>query len=176
MEESSSRPGRPLPSEHAPYYSSYIALVPDGDVVETLRGQIGETTALLLSQPESAGGRRYAEGKWSVREVVGHLADAERVFSYRALRFARADETNLPGFNENAFAARSNADARTLASLCDELTAIRAATVSLFASLDGEAWERLGTANSAVMSVRALAWVCAGHELHHRAILRERYL
>lgn len=170
------RATRPGADEHAPYYGAYVGKVPDGDVVRTLAAQIGETAALLRGIPEAGAGHRYAEGKWSIREVVGHVADAERIFAYRALRFARGDGTELPGFDEAAFVARSRLDHRTLGSLVDELLAVRGATVALFDHLFPEEWDRRGTANGKVMSVRALAWVIAGHERHHVAVLRERYL
>jgi len=170
------RTTRPDSTEHVPYYGKYVALVPTGDVVETLSAQQDETLAMLRDLPEDQGGVRYAPGKWSVREVVGHLTDSERIFSYRALRFARADETELAGFDENTYVAKSHLDARSLRSLCDEYEAVRRSTVLLFASFDGEEWMRRGTANAAPVSVRALAWICAGHELHHREILRTRYL
>lgn len=167
---------RPAPDEYAQYYHRYVGLVPDGDIVETLASQVKETAAFLRALPEERGGHRYAEGKWSIREVIGHLADGERIFSYRAMRFARADATPLPGFDENAYVPESGADARTLDSLVAEYEAIRAATVSLFGGIPSEAWHRSGTANGVPMSVRALAWITAGHERHHREILRTRYL
>ncbi|MGQ0764041.1 MAG: DinB family protein [Gemmatimonadota bacterium] len=169
------RSARPRMGEHDPYYARYIALVPDGDIVETLRAQQRETLRALRELPESAGGRRYAEGKWSIREVISHMSDTERVFAYRALRFARNDQTGLPGFDENSFVANGNADHRTIATLCDEYEAVRQATVLMLASLPAPHWDRAGTANGARMSVRAAAWICAGHEQHHRAILHERY-
>lgn len=175
-ELSAVRSSRPDESEHAPYYSRYISLVPDGDVVSALSSQIAPTLALLRSLSEVKERYRYAPGKWSVREMVGHLSDAERVFGYRALRFARGDSTPLPGFDENAFVANAKFDALPLAQLCDELEAVRAASVALFDSLDAEEWMRRGTANDKVMSVRAAAWVAAGHELHHMELLRTRYL
>lgn len=170
------RTTRPDQSEYLPYYGTYISLVPAGDIVETLSSQQDVTLNLLRELSEDQGGIRYAPGKWSVREVIGHLSDAERVFTYRALRFARGDETMLPGFDENAFITRSHLDSRSMRSLCDEYEAVRRASVLLFASLDADEWMRVGSANNAVMSVRAAAWVCAGHELHHREILRTRYL
>lgn len=170
------RATRPAPAEHAPYYGSYVARVPDGDVVASLAKQLQGTLTLLRGLPEAAAGRRYAEGKWTIREVTGHLCDAERVFSYRAMRFARNDQTDLPGFDENAFVAQASFEKRTLASLCDEFAAVRAATVQLYSNLTSDEWERTGVANRARMSVRALAWVTAGHELHHLGILESRYL
>ncbi len=169
------RSTRPAPDEYAPYYGTYISKVPDGDVVRTLKGQIGDTLAYLRAIPESRGGHRYADGKWSIREVVGHLADAERIFTYRALRFSRQDSTALPGFDENAFVAGSRFDDRSLASVIGEYEAVRAATVAFFDALFPEEWTRHGTASGKEMSVRALAWVAAGHELHHLDVLRTRY-
>lgn len=169
------RTTRPEPSEHSPYYGTYVGLVPAGDVVETLSTQHDTTLSLLRSLSEHQGGFRYAPGKWSVREVIGHLADTERIFTYRALRFARKDETPLPGFDENSYVANSRLDDRTISSLCDEFEAVRRASILLFASFDADEWMRRGTANANAMSVRALAWVCAGHEAHHLGILRSRY-
>jgi len=170
------RATRPAPDEFAPYYGTYINKVGDGDVVRTLKGQIADTLAYLSAIPDSKERHRYAPGKWSIREVVGHLADAERIFAYRALRFARGDSTALPGFDENAFVSGSRHDDRTLASLMAEYEAVRGATAALFESLFPEEWTRHGTASGKEMSVRALAWVIAGHELHHLDVLRTRYL
>jgi hypothetical protein len=170
------RETRPEAGEHAPYYARYITLVPDGDVVERLVRQIPGTLEFLRSSGEDGGGRRYAPDKWSIRQVVGHLADTERVFAYRALRFARSDATNLPGFDENHFVANARFDARSLASLCDELESVRAASVAFFANLDPDEWGRRGVANNNGMSVRAAAWIIAGHELHHVDVIRTRYL
>ena len=167
---------RPQPTEHVPYYSRYISLVPDGDVIEALSGQIGETLALLAGLSPEKSQHRYAEGKWSVRQVVGHVADTERVFGFRALAFARGDQNELPGFDENAYAAASPAAGRPLAEVLEDLTAVRRATISLLRSLEPEAWSRSGLANGSPVSVRALAWIIAGHERHHRQVLRERYL
>jgi uncharacterized damage-inducible protein DinB len=169
------RTTRPAPDEYAPYYGTYIGKVAEGDVVAALKGQITDTLAYLRAIPESRGGHRYAEGKWSIREVVGHLADAERIFAYRALRFARDDNTALPGFDENAFVANARFDERTLASLVNEYEAVRHATIAQFDAFFPEELLRAGTASGKQMSVRALAWVIAGHELHHLGILKERY-
>ena len=170
------RATRPGPEEDAPYYGTSIGKVADGDVVATMRRQIGETLAMLRTIPEARGGHRYAEGKWSIREVIGHMSDSERIFAYRALRFARGDQTALPGFDENVFVAGSRFDERTIASILSEFEAVRAATVALFDSLTPEEWTRHGTASGKGMSVRGVAWVIAGHELHHRGVLKERYL
>ena len=166
---------RPAADEFAPYYGTYITKVPDGDVVRTLHGQIAQTLEYLRAIPESRGGHRYAPGKWSIREVVGHLADAERIFAYRALRFARGDSTPLASFDENAYVTNARLDERPLASLIDEYEAVRGATVAMFDGLFPDEWIRAGEASGKRMSVRALAWVVAGHELHHVEVLRTRY-
>lgn len=170
------RTTRPESTEYAPYYAGYVGHVPTGDVVETLSTQQEGSLELLRSIGEEKSLSRYAPGKWSIREVVGHLIDAERIFTYRALRFARADETALASFDENSYIANASFDDRSLASLCDEYEAVRRASVLLFASLNGTEWMRRGIASNNAMSVRALAWVTAGHELHHVGILRTRYL
>ncbi len=170
------RTQRPTGDEYAPYFDRYIAKVNPGDVVRQLEAQSSATIELLRSIPEERGGHRYADGKWSIREVVGHICDSERVFVYRAMRFARGDDTPLAGFDENAFVANSRLDTRTLASLIAEFDAVRMASVAFFDSLDAGEWMRRGLANDREMSVRALAWTTAGHELHHREILRTRYL
>ncbi|HEX6738060.1 MAG TPA: DinB family protein [Vicinamibacteria bacterium] len=167
---------RPEPSEHVPYYGRYIVLVPDGDVIATLGTQIEETLALLSSVSAEKSQHRYAPGKWSVRQLVGHVADSERVFGYRALAFARGDQTELPGFDENDYAEASPAANRPLPDVVEDLAAVRRATLSLLRNLEPDAWSRAGKANASPVSVRALAWIIAGHERHHRQILRERYL
>jgi uncharacterized damage-inducible protein DinB len=167
---------RPAADEHAPYYSRYIDRVPDGDILEILQRQMEDAAAFLRSIPASHHEHRYAEGKWSIKEVVGHLADTERIFAYRALRFARGDQTPLAGFDENAYVPAANFDARDFASLVNEWVHVRQATLALLRGLDGDAPLRRGAANGQEISVRALVWVMAGHVDHHGAILRERYL
>lgn len=167
---------RPAPAEYSPYFARYIDLVPDGPIVETLRRQIAETRTLLQGLSRERAAHPHAPGKWSVAEVVGHLSDAERVFAYRALCFARNDATPLPGFDEKSYAASAGFAARPFADVLEELVAVRAATVALFTGFDDAALARRGIANDAPVSVRALAWIIAGHELHHRAFLRARYL
>jgi len=166
---------RPAADEHVAYYGKYIALVLGEDAVDALIAQIDATSALLGRVDEGRAAQRYAPGKWSVKQVVGHVADSERVFAYRALRFARADSTPLPGFEGDDYAEHGGFDARSLADILLEFRAVRAASIALFASLPPEMALRRGTANDCVMSVRALAWTIAGHELHHRALLVERY-
>lgn len=170
------REQRPTTAEYLPYYHKYIERVPAGDIVTILRDQIADTRELLRRVPTHAVDFAYAPGKWTIKEVVGHLCDAERVFTYRALRFARADATPLPGFDENAWVPTSGYAARPLGQIAEEYSAVRTATVAFLNGLSGEAWARSGEANGARCSVRALAAIIAGHELHHRAILEERYL
>ncbi|MEO8192727.1 MAG: DinB family protein [Gemmatimonadales bacterium] len=167
---------RPTPDEYAPFYAGYVGRVPDVDVVDTLSRQISETVGVLRSIPESRGDHRYAPGKWSIREVVGHLGDAERVFTYRAFRFSRADPTPLEGFDENTFVRNAPFTRETLADLTNELEHLRRASLYLFAALDDEAMSRRGIANGLEVSVRALAFIIAGHEHHTLEVLRERYL
>ena len=167
---------RPDSAEYAPYYARYVEQVPEGDVVATLRQQAEEMQALLAGLPPSRGGHRYAPDKWTVREVLGHLVDCERIFTYRALRIARGDKTPLASFDQNEFVRNADSDRRTIADLADELRALRQATVALFATLSPEAWSRTGTASDVAVSVRGLAFIVAGHTRHHLTILRERYL
>lgn len=166
---------RPHADEHSPYYAKYIAQVPDGDLVSTLREQLIDTAALLRNAGDRAD-YAYAPGKWTVKEVIGHISDVERVMSYRALRIARGDQTNLPGFDENTFGANANFGRRTVDDLLEELQVVRAATIHLAKQLDAEELARRGTANSHAISVRALFYIIAGHERHHAELLRERYL
>jgi hypothetical protein len=163
-------------SEYAPYYDKYVQRVPDDDIVAVLRNQIADTAALLRTAPPDRADGAYAPGKWTLKEVVGHMIDVERVMSYRALRFSRNDATDLPGFEENAFVANSNFSRRTLSDLVDELEAVRVATVHLAKHIDADALMHQGTANNTVVSVRGLLYIIAGHELHHAALIRERYL
>ena len=167
---------RPEPTEHAPYYGKYIALVPENDAVAALENQIAEALGVLRTIPEAKGDHRYGPDKWTIKEVLGHLADGERVFAYRALRFARKDQTPLPGFEENDYVPAGNFGARSLADLIGELQVVRGATITLFRSLDADAWSRDGEASNNRMSVRALAYVIAGHGRHHMEILKTRYL
>lgn len=167
---------RPADTEYASFYAGYIARVPEGDIVSLLASQMEATSASLARLGEAQGDHRYASGKWSIKEVIGHLADGERVFAYRALRFARGDETPLASFDENAWVPQSGCDRRTLKDLAEEFRAVRMATLALARSLSPEAAIRTGTASGKTVSVRALIYMIAGHELHHLAILRERYL
>ncbi len=169
-------PARPASDEYAPYYEKYVSLVPDADLVETLERQGAETLALLRGLTEEQGAHRYAPDKWSVKQLVGHVSDGERLFAYRALAIGRGDRAPLPGMDQDVWMAGVDFDARTLASLADEFAAVRAATLHLLRHLSPEAWSRRGTASENEVTVRALAYIIAGHEAHHLRILRERYL
>jgi hypothetical protein len=167
---------RPDSTEHDEYYTRYISQVPDGDLLRILEEQGRETVKLLRGVPESRADFAYAPGKWTLKEVVGHVTDAERVFSYRALRFARGDQTPLSSFNEQTWTPQSGASTRSMGDLVDELEAVRRATLALLAHLPADAPLRRGTASGKEVSVRALGWIIAGHERHHMRIVRERYL
>lgn len=165
---------KPEPDEYAPYYGRYIQLV-GGDAISAMRSQGAGTPRLLSGVTETQAMFRYEPGKWCVKEVLGHVVDAERVFAYRALRFAREDSTPLPGFDENKWMPAARYDRRPLKDIVAEYGAVRAATLALFQSLEEPALTRRGSASGHEMSVRALAHVIAGHELHHVAVLKERY-
>lgn len=166
------RPGR---DEYGEFHVGYIGSAPDGDILETLEREGEAIISLLRSISPEAAGHSYAPGKWTVRELVAHVSDSERVFAYRALRFGRADPTPLAGFDQELWHPHSHAAKRAWTDLVDELRAVRAASLHLFRSFEPEDWLRRGTASEVEISVRALAWVVAGHELHHRRVLRERY-
>jgi hypothetical protein len=167
---------RPTSGEYAEYYDRYISLVPEGDIVATLERQLDSTIALLSGIDESQANKRYEPGKWSIKELVGHLIDSERIFAYRALRFARNDQTPLSGFEQDDYVRDAVFDDRTLADLTDEFEHVRKANISLFGSLSDEAYSRRGPANEVEISVRALAYIIAGHEAHHMHVLKTRYL
>ncbi|MGH7524389.1 MAG: DinB family protein [Gemmatimonadales bacterium] len=167
---------RPAADEFAPYYGKYIDLVEGNDVMSALDRQSRSTRAALAQIDEAKGIHRYAPGKWSIKEVVGHLIDAERVFAYRALRIARADETPLAGFDENDYVRNANFDATPLSALADEFALVRQANLAMFRQFGEPEWQRRGTASGKTVSVRALAYIIAGHELHHFALLQTRYL
>lgn len=166
---------RPKAGEFAPYHAPYIERVPAGDIVDILESQIEGTMARLRAVPEERGTYRYEPGKWSINDVVGHMSDCERVYSYRAMRIARGDRTPLPAFEQDDYVAVAGADGRDLRDIVRELELVRRATVALFRSFDPEVWVRKGVASGVDVSVRALAYVAAGHELHHMALLGDRY-
>ena len=167
--------GRPEVDEIPSHYVGYIKRVPELDPVMVCASQIEETATLLRGLAEAEAMYRYARGKWSVKEIVGHLADVERIMAYRALRIARADTTPLPSFDENAYVPVAKFDARSLADLVGELRTARAATLALLRTFDADAWRRRGTASGKPVSVRALAYMIPGHERHHVEILKTRY-
>jgi hypothetical protein len=173
---STPRYDRPEASEYAAFYAGYIAKLPGGDLLRTLEQQEKDTAALLGAVPQAKGDFAYAPGKWTLKEVVCHIADSERVFAYRLLRIARGDQTPLPGFDEQSWVPNAGCAERTLADLVAELRVVRAGTLALLRHLPAEAATRRGTANNVEVSVRALAWIIAGHERHHLALIRERYL
>ena len=166
---------RPAADEYDTYYAGYIAGVPDQNLLDLLSGQIEETAALLARVPEARAGWAYAPGKWTIKEVVGHLADAERIMAYRALRIGRADTTPLPGFEQDDYVRAGDFDTRLLADLAREFQAIRRTTIELFQGLGPAAFLRRGTASGMPVSVRALAYIIAGHERHHVEVLKTRY-
>jgi uncharacterized damage-inducible protein DinB len=166
---------RPVASEHAAYFSRYVDLVADGNIVGTLAAQFERTLAHLKTVSDADSLKRYADGKWSVREVVGHMIDTERIFAYRALRIARNDRTELPGFEQDDYIPAAQFDRRPWADLLEEFEAVRRSNVMMFRGLNQEAWPRQGVVNGNAMSVRAAAYVIAGHELHHMRVLREKY-
>jgi hypothetical protein len=166
---------RPEPSEFADFYASYISKVPGKDVLGVLESQRLQMLHLFAGRSERDGSFRYAPGKWTVKEVLGHITDTERIFTYRALRIARGDQTPLPGFEQDDFVRNGAFSARTLADLAEEFAAVRNASLALFRSFPEEAWPRRGVASQKEVTVRALAFITAGHQIHHRLILEERY-
>lgn len=166
---------RPQANEYDPYYERYISLVPGADIVTALQTQLDQTIALLSAVSEEKAGYRYAPGKWSVKEVLGHVTDTERIFAYRALRIARNDRTPIEGFEQDGYVQYGPFSRYRLQDLVQEFGYVRDASLSLFQKLNQEDWGRRGIANNAEISVRALAFVMAGHELHHRKVLKEKY-
>lgn len=172
-----SRPsGRPLAGEFAEYAAADIGLVEGDDAVTALARQRRQTVDLFGRFGEAGGLLRYADGKWTIKQALGHLADDERIYAYRALCIARGDERPLPGFDENAYARAGSFDTRALEDLLSDYEAVRNASITLFRGLDSEAWLRRGVANDHNVTPRGLAFHIAGHELHHHGIIRERYL
>jgi hypothetical protein len=167
--------GRPEPGEYAPHYDRYIALITGADILGTLDAQRRQMMLLLSGCDEQDGDLRYAPDKWNAKEVLGHICDTERIMAYRALRIARGDQTPLAGFEQDDY-VKSGPFAHTpLAEIIEDYIAVRRATLTLFRNLDEAAWARRGIANKNEISVRALAYVIAGHELHHRRMLEEKY-
>jgi uncharacterized damage-inducible protein DinB len=168
---------KPKEDEYAPYTIMYIGLLPDdGLVLKYLEDNLKATSDFILSLPEEKLTYRYAEGKWTIKEILAHIVDDERIYAYRALRFARNDKTELPGFEQDDYAIYSGANDRDIKDILEEFATVRHATISLFEGFDREALLRAGVADGKVMSVRAAAFHIAGHELHHINIIKERYL
>jgi hypothetical protein len=167
---------KPEASEHAPYYSKYIDLIEENDIISVLNRQLDETLSVLRAIPEDQADKRYEPGKWSIKELVGHIIDGERVFAYRALRFARNDKTPLAGFEQDDYVSNASFSETSLSSLADEFEHVRRGNLAMFKNFSNEAWLRNGVASENQISVRAIAYVLAGHELHHMRILRSRYL
>jgi hypothetical protein len=166
---------RPEAGEYAEFYANYISKVPGTDVLGVLEAQRLQMLHLFAGRSERDGGFRYGPGKWTVKEVLGHITDTERIFTYRALRIARGDATPLPGFEQDDFVRNGGFAARTLADLAEEFGAVRSASIALFRSFDEEALSRRGVASDKQVTVRALGFITAGHQIHHRMILEERY-
>ena len=167
---------RPLEGEYAPYYGRYVSLVPDGPLPDLLEAGARATRALLGGLPTGAAGFAYAEGKWTILQVLAHVVETERVFAYRLLSVARGDPAALPGFDQDLWMANTSLDGVTLAALLNEFMAMRSGTVALLRRLTEADLARWGLASGHPVTARALAFMIAGHELHHQAILRREYL
>jgi DinB superfamily len=166
---------RPREREYAPFYAAYVALVPETDILGVLERQADEIRQLAASVRAEREIHRYAEGKWSVREVLGHIVDGERVFGHRAFCISRGETAALPSFDESQYAAAARCQAIPLSELSEELALVRRSNLAVLRRLEPREWERVGTASGKPVSVRALAWVMAGHPRHHVNILHERY-
>jgi uncharacterized damage-inducible protein DinB len=166
---------RPPETEYASFYAGYVALVTEGDILSVLEGQVGEMRRLLGSLPAGRETYRYAEGKWSLREVLGHVVDAERIFGHRAFCLSRGEQAALPSFDQNQYVAAARSDSIALRDLLDELSLVRQSNLAVLRRLDAREWSRVGIASGAAVSVRALAFIMAGHPRHHLKVLQERY-
>ncbi len=167
---------RPDPQEYAPYFHTYISKVAANNLLQALADSRDKTLAFFRSLPEEKWEFRYAPGKWTIKEVVQHLIDCERVFVYRALSIARGEKTSLPGFDENEYARNGNANQLSSQALLAEYESVRRATLSLFENMSDEASKKTGQANNKPASARALGFCIAGHEQHHVEVIAERYL
>ena len=166
---------RPEPGEYAPYYDRYISLIPGTEILATLESQRRQMMLLLSGRDEADGDFRYAPEKWSAKQVLGHICDTERIFAYRALRIARGDRTPIEGFEQDDYVRNAPFVQLPISEIIDEYIAVRRATLTLLRNFDEPAWTLRGIANKNEVSVRALAYIIAGHELHHRRILEEKY-
>jgi uncharacterized damage-inducible protein DinB len=167
---------RPKTGDYATFYEKYIVLVPEGEFLQILETQLREWQRLLGDLSEEQADFRYEPGKWSIKDMIGHVSDSERIFAYRLLRIARGDQTPLAGFEQDDYVRTANSSARKRSDLLEEFTAVRRATIALVSSMDDSAWVRRGVASQREISATAMAFVIAGHERHHRRILEERYL
>lgn len=167
---------KPEADEYAPYYGKYVALINNDDIVTALAAQLDATILCLRGLSEAQGDHAYELGKWSIKELLGHIIDTERIFAYRALRIARGDQTPLPGFEQDDYIAQANFNQAPLADLVTEFELVRQSNLAMLKQFSDEAWLRRGTASDNPVSVRALAYIIAGHEVHHLNILRSRYL
>ncbi|CAM3899937.1 MULTISPECIES: DinB family protein [Bacillus cereus group] len=166
---------RPKASEYNLYYATYINLISDGNIIHILEQQIQETNLLLKGISDSEGLFRYAPTKWSIKEVIGHVADTERIMAYRLLSIARGEKAELPGYNDEMYVLKAAFDKQSMQDLLENFIVVRQSTVHLLKSLDKDAWLQRGNANKSTVTVRALAYIIAGHELHHLQIIKERY-
>lgn len=166
---------RPEKSEYDPYYERYISLVIEDDILDTLASQPTKLSDLFTAMPEERGDYRYAEGKWSVKEMLGHLIDAERMFAYRLLRISRADETPIEGFEQDGYIENAYSNRRSFGDLLEEFNLLRRANMIYLNNMTDDAWTRVGTANNAKISARALIYILGGHIEHHFGVLKERY-
>lgn len=167
---------RPEPAEYAPYYERYISLVPEDDVTAALAAQPDEIRSLFADVPEEKGGYAYADGKWTIKELLSHVIDGERIFAYRALRISRGDKTPIEGFEQDDYIATSNANNRTFNDLVDEFALERQANLHLINNISDAGSQQMGTASDNPVSARAIAYIMAGHVRHHIGILKKRYL
>lgn len=167
---------RPEKTEYDPYYETYVSLVPDGDIVDILEAQAAEVNDLFSRIPEEKGPYAYADGKWTIKELLGHLIDGERMFMYRTFRISRGDETPIEGFEQDGYIKNARSNSRSFADLIEEFTDLRRANVIAYRHFSDEDWSRTGTANQVEITPKALVYVAAGHIKHHLNILRERYL
>jgi hypothetical protein len=167
---------RPNKTEYAAYYETYVSLVEETDIISAMKNQADELREIFSQMSGEKGLYRYATGKWSIKELLGHLIDGERVFAYRALRFARADKTELAGFDQDPYIENANFDSVKLQDLLEELLSLRNANMLFFNNLSEEAWNRTGVASENEISVRAVAYILVGHIRHHVKILKEKYL
>jgi len=167
---------RPQSSEHPPYYDHYINLVKEDDIIKALKNQVIGAQAIISEIPEDKENYAYAEGKWTIKEVLGHIIDTERILGYRAIRFSRKDKTILPGFDENSFVANANFNKRTLYDLAHEFAIVRESNIASFKHFDEETLNQMGNANGKEVSVRAILFMIVGHAAHHLNIIKSKYL